>query len=80
MYYVYLIRSLLIPRITYVGFTTNLKQRLIAHNAGKSSFTKVNKPWKLITFLGFHNKQQALDFEKYLKSGSGSAFAHKRLW
>ena len=39
-----------------------------------------DRPWKLITFLGFDDKLKATAFEKYLKSGAGRAFAKKRLW
>jgi putative endonuclease len=37
-------------------------------------------PWRLVTYLAFSNEQQAQAFEGYLKSGSGHAFARKRLW
>jgi predicted GIY-YIG superfamily endonuclease len=67
MYYVYLVRSLVNQEITYIGFTTYLKQRLETHNSGGSAFTKDFRPWKLVTFIGFHDKAQALAFEKYLK-------------
>jgi len=80
MHYVYLIRSLSDPEKTYVGNTVNLKQRLEVHNSGGSIYTKVSRPWELIVFLGFKEKLKATAFEKYLKSGSGSAFAKKRFW
>jgi putative endonuclease len=34
----------------------------------------------LETYIAFETKHDALAFEKYLKSGSGQAFANKRLW
>ena len=80
MHYVYLIQSLSHPNQTYIGNTENLKQRLDTHNSGGSRFTKSYRPWELITFLGFKEKLKATAFEKYLKSGSGAAFAKKRLW
>jgi predicted GIY-YIG superfamily endonuclease len=80
MYYVYLIRSIPHPDQTYVGFTENLKARLKSHNSGQSSHTAKFKPWELITHLAFKDRSRALSFEKYLKSHSGKAFAHKRLW
>ena len=80
MYYVYLIESLAAPRKRYVGLTTNLKQRLQEHNAGKSLHTAKLRPWKLITYIAFSNQAKAEAFERYLKSGSGHAFAAKRLW
>ena len=80
MYYVYMLRSVPNPDQTYVGFTEDLKTRLKAHNHGQSPHTSKYKPWNLITYLGFNEKDRALSFEKYLKSHSGKAFANKRLW
>ena len=80
MHYVYLIKSLSHSDKIYVGNTVNLKQRLKTHNSGGSVHTMPYRPWELIVFLGFKNKLKATAFEKYLKSGSGSAFAKKRLW
>jgi hypothetical protein len=36
-------------------------------------------PWRLKTYLAFSDEKRALEFGKYLKSGSGRAFAKKRL-
>jgi putative endonuclease len=80
MYYVYLIKSLSTTRQRYVGITTNLEQRLREHNAGKSVHTSKFKPWKLTTYVAFTDGAKAEAFEGYLKSGSGHAFARKRLW
>ncbi len=80
MHYVYLIRSLSHPNQTYIGNTVNLNQRLETHNSGGSIHTRQHRPWELVLFLGFKDKLKATAFEKYLKSGSGSAFAKKRLW
>ncbi|MDP6563349.1 MAG: GIY-YIG nuclease family protein [Alphaproteobacteria bacterium] len=80
MFYVYLIRSEASPKQRYVGFTTNLRKRIAAHNAGDSTHTSKYKPWKLISYHAFHEKRRAQEFEFYLKSGSGKAFANKRLW
>jgi len=80
MYYVYLLRSIPNPKKTYIGFTEDLKTRLKSHNHGKSHHTAKHKPWSLITYLAFSEKSKAVEFETYLKSGSGHAFANKRLW
>jgi putative endonuclease len=37
-------------------------------------------PWRLVTYVAFSDEQKAESFERYLKSGSGHAFARKRLW
>jgi putative endonuclease len=80
MKYVYLIRSQSAPDQRYVGVTSNLEDRLQAHNAGTSLHTSKFVPWKLVTYIGFSDERRAIDFERYLKSGSGHAFANKRLW
>jgi putative endonuclease len=78
--YVYLIRSIQQPNQRYVGMTVNLRNRLKKHNEGGSPHTSKSTPWELITYIAFHSRAQAAAFEKYLKSGSGRAFANKRLW
>lgn len=80
MYYVYLIQSESHPGQRYVGFSEDLKARMNAHNAGQSVHTAKYRPWRLVTYLAFDHKDRALEFERYLKSGSGNAFANKRLW
>jgi putative endonuclease len=80
MHYVYLLRSLADSTRRYVGVTADLKSRLSEHNAGKSPHTAKFKPWELVTYVGFNSRRQADAFEQYLKSGSGHAFANKRLW
>lgn len=79
MYYVYLLRSQSSPEQVYTGFTEDLRQRLDEHNAGRSTHTKKCVPWILETYLAFSDRDQALAFERYLKTASGIAFARKRL-
>ena len=80
MHYVYLIENTSEPRVRYTGYTDDLKQRLRDHNSGKNISTALHRPWHLKTYLAFSTKLQALAFERYLKSGSGHAYANKRLW
>ncbi len=80
MHYVYLLRSLHFPSQTYVGYTLDINERLNKHNQGGSVHTKKYKPWLLVSYVAFDCKRKALDFEKYIKVGSGYAFASKRLW
>ncbi|MCL5874955.1 MAG: GIY-YIG nuclease family protein [Candidatus Dependentiae bacterium] len=63
----------------YAGFTSDLKKRLSNHNYGTTPHTDKYEPWKLIVYVAFEDKQKAIDFEEYLKSGSGRAFRDKRL-
>lgn len=76
---VYVLRSEKFPKRYYVGYTTNLKQRLEEHNSGESNHTKPWIPWEIVTSVAFRSEKKALQFEKYLKSGSGHAFFRKRL-
>ena len=63
----------------YVGLTNDLRARLAKHNSGEVSHTSKYKPWRLKTYVGFSDEARAVAFEKYLKTGSGRAFAKKRL-
>ena len=80
MHYVYLLESEAFGGQRYIGLTTDLKKRLADHNAGKSPHTSKFMPWRLITYVAFSDVEKARAFERYLKSGSGHAFAKKRLW
>lgn len=80
MYYVYLIRSIKNPLKTYIGYTTNLEQRFETHNSGGSIYTEQDRPWKLVTYIAFDSEEKAIAFERYIKVGSGNAFAKKRFW
>jgi putative endonuclease len=79
MWYVYIIRSVKFPEQEYTGASEDLKQRIADHNAGKSNYTSKYAPWELLWYSAFSDKLTALEFEKYLKSHSGRAFAKKRL-
>lgn len=80
MHYVYMIRSVDFSNKTYIGCTKDLQKRLDCHNSGRSLHAKLYKPWKLVVAILFDEKQKAIEFEGYLKSGSGRAFAQRRLW
>jgi len=62
----------------YTGCTSNLTERLKRHRKGYVKHTKPRLPLELITHINFNDKYKAYAFEKYLKSGSGRAFAIKR--
>jgi putative endonuclease len=79
VYYVYILRSLFDPDETYIGSTANLKRRLSEHNSGKSIHTNKFKPWTLEVYLAFSRRELAERFERYLKTGSGRAFAKRHL-
>lgn len=77
---VYLIRSKTDPTRRYIGITADLSARLRKHNSGRTNHTAKYRPWELVTAIWFAEGSRARAFERYLKSGSGNAFAIKRLW
>ncbi len=79
MKYVYFLESIEHPEQNYVGLADDLRARLTAHNAGSSPHTAKFKPWRLVFYVAFADKTKTVAFERYMKTGSGRAFAKKRL-
>jgi predicted GIY-YIG superfamily endonuclease len=78
-YYVYILQTEQEPAHFYVGFTEDLHERLSHHNSGGDFHTAKYRPWRVKTAIAFTHREQALAFERYLKTQSGRAFAKKRL-
>ncbi|QDM14705.1 GIY-YIG nuclease family protein [Tardiphaga sp. vice352] len=78
MKYVYILESLDTEHF-YIGIADDLRARLVKHNAGEVTHTSKYRPWRIKTYIAFSDEKQAFAFERYLKSGSGRAFAKKRL-
>ena len=74
---VYIIRSDVDPSRHYVGITNDLCARLEWHNHGPSGHTKGHRPWSVVVAIEFADEPTAVRFERYLKSGSGRAFAKR---
>jgi putative endonuclease len=74
---VYILRSDGDPLRHHVGITNNARDRLEWHNHGPSGHTTSHRPWSLVVSMEFPSEQEAVRFEKYLKSGSGRAFAKR---
>ena len=79
MKYVYILQSVDLGDHYYVGVTDDLRARLARHNAGDVAHTAKYRPWALKTYIAFSDETKAFAFEKYLKSGSGRAFAKRHL-
>jgi predicted GIY-YIG superfamily endonuclease len=77
MFYVYILYNFVTHRY-YVGYSPDLRNRLNQHLKGKVKSTKSNLNYKLAWYCAFTDKSPALEFERYLKSGSGVAFMKKR--
>ena len=68
IYYVYMLLSKSVKPITYVGYTNNLKKRLMLHNLGKGAKFTRGRKWKLI-YKEFHrSKSEAISREYYIKN------------
>ena len=74
---VYVLRSELDSSRHYTGLTSDVRRRLETHNAGGSRHTAAHRPWRLVVAVEFTNARSAIRFERYLKSGSGRAFAKR---
>lgn len=77
-YYVYLIQSKK-TRDLYVGYTADLKKRLIEHNKEKNFSTKSKIPWELIHYEAYKNEKDAMRREKYLKTSQGARLFKRML-
>ena len=78
-YHVYIIQSVKEPDRFYAGLTEDLDSRIRERNRGKCKHTSKYLPWEIKTVITFTNHQNAIDFERYLKTSSGRTFAQKRL-
>jgi putative endonuclease len=63
----------------YVGFTTDLRARVLAHNKGTIASTKKRIPLDLVYWEGCLNQADATRREKYLKSAWGKRYIKNRL-
>jgi predicted GIY-YIG superfamily endonuclease len=75
--YVYILRSEIDPEESYVGHTSDVAARLWWHNNGPSGHTRRHRPWKVLVSIECCDEPTARRFERYLKSGSGRAFAKR---
>jgi predicted GIY-YIG superfamily endonuclease len=74
---VYVLKSVQEHTRYYTGVTSDVGARLAAHDAGHCSHTADGRPWQLDVVVQFADERRALAFERYLKSGSGCAFAKR---
>jgi len=77
MYTVYVLHSKKFDKI-YIGFTSDLKKRLLSHNElANKGWTISFRPWKLVYQEEFAEKKHAMKREKELKSHEGRNFIRK---
>lgn len=77
--FVYVLKNTEIPPRYYTGVTSAVAKRLAEHNADSCHHTARYRPWSVDVVVEFGDERRALAFERYLKSGSGVAFAHRHL-
>ena len=77
--FVYILKNDAEPRRYYTGVTSDVVTRLIAHNEGRCRHTANGRPWHIDILVEFSDERRAVAFERYLKSGSGAAFAKRHL-
>ena len=75
--FVYVLESDSDPTRHYTGVTSNVDTRLEWHNHGPCGHTLKHRPWSLLVAIEFPTETQARRFERYLKTGSGRAFAKR---
>ncbi len=78
MYTVYVLQSE-VDNSLYIGYSRDIKRRLVEHNSGKVSSTFSCRPYRLIYGELFTNRNDAILREKYLKTGWGRNYIKKTL-
>ena len=68
MYYVYMLQSKSDKPVSYVGYTNNLKKRIILHNSGKGAKFTRGRKWVLIYKEKYKSKKEAISREYYIKN------------
>jgi len=72
MYYVYVLKSQMDGKL-YIGYTTNLKNRLQKHQYGEVLSTSPRRPFELIFYEGYKTMEDAKRREGYLKTSKGKS-------
>ncbi|RLD51467.1 MAG: GIY-YIG nuclease family protein [Bacteroidetes bacterium] len=79
MFTVYVLYSEKYDKI-YIGYTSNIEQRLLSHNKlSQKGYTVKYRPWKIVYTEKFTTKKEALQREKELKSSRGRNFIRKEI-
>ena len=63
-----MLKSKSIKPVTYVGYTKNLKKRILLHNSGKGAKFTRGRKWILIYKEKFNSKKEAISREYYIKN------------
>ena len=66
-FYVYMLISVDKKNISYVGYTNNVKKRLLLHNSGKGAKFTRGRKWRLLYKEILSSKNEAISREYYIK-------------
>ena len=75
--FVYVLKNSGFPPRYYTGLTSDIATRYAEHNAGSCVHTAKYRPWSIDLIVEFADERRAVAFDRYLKSGSGAAFAQR---
>lgn len=79
LYHVYVIQSSN-GKSLYFGYTSDLEQRLIDHNAGRNASTAKGKPWRVVYCESYRSEKDARDREQKLKHhGNARTYIKRRI-
>ena len=79
LYTVYILHSAAHAKI-YIGYTSDLIQRIKSHNIlGSKDWTRNFRPWVVIYCEYFTEKSEALKREQALKGGKGREWIYDRI-
>lgn len=79
MVFVYVLRSLK-DRKLYIGLTNDMERRFVEHNSGKNESTKPRRPFELLFYEALPSLEEAIEREKFYKSGRGREVLKKILF
>ena len=77
-YYVYVLQSQKNDSL-YIGYTNNLRKRVVEHNRKMNISTKSFTPWQIIHYEAYRNRDDARRRENYLKTNQGSRLLKRML-
>ena len=66
-FYVYMLISIDKKNTSYVGYTNNVKKRLLLHNSGKGAKFTRGRKWRLLYKEILSSKNEAISREYYIK-------------
>ncbi len=73
MFYTYILQSQKDSSF-YIGYSSNIQNRLFKHNNAKSGYTSTKKPWILVYFEEFETKTEAIKRENEIKKKKSKDF------